>query len=114
MNEAAPGDGPRLRHREQCPTCGARRSAVICHRCQSDLTELLRLERQADALRGRARRCYARGLYRQAAELAERAASLESTSGDAELAVCAHLLSGDFTAAWKLWLQARAAPSRRL
>jgi len=114
MNEGAPGDGPRLRHREQCPTCGARRSAVVCHRCQSDLTELLRLEQQADALRSRARRCYARGLYRQAAGLAERAASLEATPDDAKLAVCAHLLSGDFTAAWKTWLRARAALSRRL
>jgi hypothetical protein len=91
------------RHRRYCPTCGAQRGETVCHRCRSDLTALVRLERQADALRDRARRCYARGWYRQAAALADRALSLETSPDAARLAACAHLLSGDFAAAWSAW-----------
>lgn len=107
MIDGAPSDDPSPRHRRSCPTCGARRSEATCHRCQSDLTELIRLERQADALRDHARRCYARGLYRQAASLADRAQSLENTPDGARLVGCARLLSGDFMAAWEAWLRGR-------
>jgi len=105
----------RAANRRQCPTCGARRSEhqqtpaggslAICHRCQCDLSPLLHLERQADTLHDRARWCYARGWYRRAAELADRAVSIEASPDNVRLAACAHLLSGGFTDAWRAWLR---------
>ncbi len=86
--------------RLRCPTCGAPRRETVCHRCQSDFTALLRIERRADALHRRALECYAQGWYRRAAELADEAAALEATPDNLKLAACAHLVSGNFPRAW--------------
>lgn len=101
MTEGSRYNGRTLGHRRHCPTCGAQRSADVCHRCRSDLTELIRVEQHADALRDWARACYGQGFYRRAAALADQAASLEATPDGLKLAACAHLLSGNFAAAWK-------------
>ena len=94
--------------RERCPTCGAvRRGGDVCHRCKSDLGLFLQLERRVDELRAQARRCYARGWYRQAAALASRIVSLERTPPDLALLACASLMAGDFPTATAAYRQTR-------
>ena len=96
------GAGGRPARRRRCPTCNAARTdSAVCHRCKSDLSLLIKVERRADALRRRARACYARGWYRQAATVAGELLSLEASSENAELLACAQLLAGDFPAAVK-------------
>lgn len=88
------GEPPGRRH---CPTCGAPRGQdATCYRCKSDLSPLIGLEREADAWRAEARRCYAQGWYRQAAALAQRALRIETSSEDLKLVICACLRYGDF------------------
>lgn len=83
--------------RERCPTCNAPRQAEpVCYRCKSDLSSLIALETRVDNLRAHARRSYARGWYRQAAELARELLSLEACSEDLALLACASLMSGSF------------------
>ncbi len=95
-----PGPAEADQTRERCPTCNApRRGAAICSRCQTDLGPLVRLEERADLLRARARRCYARGWYRQASSLAGEVVSLERTAQDIHLLACASLMAGDFPGA---------------
>jgi hypothetical protein len=86
--------------RAGCPTCRApRRGEVVCHRCRANLEPLIHLEQRADRLSARARRCYSKGWYRQAAALAGEAVSLESSRDHLLLAACASLMAGDFPAA---------------
>ncbi len=83
--------------RDRCPTCSAPRHAeAVCYRCKSDLSALIDLEARVDTLRAHARRCYARGWYRRAAELAREVLSLETCPQDLALLACASLMSGDF------------------
>ena len=99
--------------RTRCPTCGAsRRGEVLCRRCKSDLTLLIRLEHCVDQLRLRARRCYARGWYRRAAAVADRVVSLESRPEDLQLLACARLMWGDFVGAADGYCQTRRQTSR--
>ena len=99
LGSAGPAGG-----RQRCPTCNApRRGDPVCHRCKSDLTRLVQLERHVDALRAQARRCYARGWYRQAAPLARRIVSLEASPDDVRLMACALLLCGDYPSAWRAY-----------
>ena len=58
-----------------------------------------------DVLRQRARRCYARGWYREAASLTQTSLCLESSAEDLRLLACAQLLCGDFAQAWRTYVK---------
>ena len=109
MSESAEGGGSAA-GRERCPTCRALRRDAVCPRCKTDLSPLLQLERRADGLRHRARRCYARGWYRQAAALAGEVVALESSPEDLALLACASLMAGDFPAASNSYRRICLAP----
>jgi hypothetical protein len=95
-------------NRGNCPTCGApRQEPAVCYRCKSDLAPLVRLEREADALRAEARRCYARGWYRRAAVLAGQILRIEASDADFHLLVCACLRCGDFQTACQAYARVR-------
>ncbi|HSW47310.1 MAG TPA: hypothetical protein VLM89_17235 [Phycisphaerae bacterium] len=97
--------------RTRCPTCGAaRHGESVCHRCKSDLRPLIDLELSVDALTARARRCYARGWYRQAAALAGKAVSLEQSPESLSLLACASIMAGDFPSAAGAWRRALQDP----
>ncbi len=99
MNDLS-GSDAFAKGRERCPTCNAPRQAEsVCYRCKSDLSSLIALEIRVDNLRAHARRCYARGWYRRAAELTRELLSLEACSEDLALLACASLMSGDFPSA---------------
>jgi hypothetical protein len=100
--------------RRRCPTCNAPRSGEpVCHRCRSDLTLLIHLERRADELRVRARHCYARGWYRQAAAVAAEVVSLEATPDDLGFLASANVMCGNFPAAIAAFHKAVAPASCR-
>ena len=99
MTDASPS-GTSSAGRERCPTCGAPRHAeAVCYRCKTDLSSLIDVEARVDTLRAHARRCYATGWYRRAAELTREVLALERSSQDLSLLACASLMSGDFPAA---------------
>lgn len=96
--------------RERCPTCGAarREAESECYRCRSDLRPLLEIERQADAWRAEARRCYGRGWYRRAAAILREVLSLEARPEDLRLLAAACLWFGDYATAYRTFRRLRS------
>jgi hypothetical protein len=89
--------------RERCPTCHARRTEdPRCHRCGCDLTDLMAIEREADALRESALDAYAAGRFHRAAEIATRSLHLLHEPCTVKLLACSCLRAGDYCRAREL------------
>ena len=84
----------------RCPACGAHRSGrLFCHRCKSDLSSLVEIERHGDMLYERALVAYAHGRFRTAQKLAAESLKLVDDIQTMKLHACAALRAGDFPAA---------------
>ena len=89
---------------QRCPTCGARhRGGPECHRCRTDLQQVLLIERCAAALRRRARTALAAGRSEQARDFAERACSLHRCPESLAMRAVVALRERDFALALQLW-----------
>ena len=91
---------------KHCPTCGARyRGASRCHRCQTDLNQVLLVERAAAALRRRARQALRDGRGVQARDDAERACALHRCPDSLAVRAVVALRERDFPLALRLWFE---------
>ena len=91
---------------QHCPTCGARyRGGSRCHRCQTDVGQVLLIERAAAALRTRARLALRDGRGGQARDDAERACALHRCSDSLAVRAVVALRERDHPLALRLWLE---------
>ena len=91
---------------KRCPTCGARyREGSRCHRCQTDLHQVLLIERAAASLRRQARLALRDGRGGQARDDAERACALHRCSDSLAVRAVVALREGDFPLALRLWFE---------
>ena len=89
-----------------CPTCGARyRGGSRCHRCQTDLHQVLLIERAAATLRRRARQALRDGRGDQARDDAERACALHRCSESLAVRAVVALRERDYPLALRLWFE---------
>ncbi len=101
---------------ERCPTCGARHAGgPSCHRCRTDLGQVLAIERAAARHRRRARAALERGDRAAARAHAGRACTLHRCPESLTVRALAALADGDFLAALRLWREIRngSDPSAR-
>ncbi len=101
---------------ERCPTCGARHAGgPSCHRCRTDLRQVLAIERAAARHRQEARAAIDRGDRAEARAHAARACALHRSSESLTALAVAALADRDFPAALRLWRETRAGsdPSAR-
>ena len=97
---------------KRCPTCGARyRRGSRCHRCQTDLQQVLLIERAAAALRRRARQALRDGRGGQARDDAERACALHRCSDSLAVRAVVALRERDYPLALRLWFEYTARSS---
>ena len=89
---------------DQCPSCGVKNLTFpICSRCNTDLSQILEVEKAAAHFRSRALTALKQGHRSKAQTLAERACFLRrSPSGVVILALIA-LADRDFATAEVLW-----------
>ena len=102
---------------QHCPTCGARhRGGPECHRCRTDLHQVLLIERCAAGLRQRARAALAAGHSAQARDCAERACALHRCAESLAVRAVVALRERDFALALQLWFEHHSLPGagRRL
>ena len=93
---------------QRCPTCGARhRGGPECHRCRTDLHQVLLIERCAAGLRQRARAALAAGHTAQARTAAERACDLHRCPESLAVRAVVALRERDFPLALRLWSERR-------
>ena len=93
-----------------CPTCGARGvDGPWCHRCNTDLRQVLAIERAADRDRRRALTALARGRRTEARALAARACTLHRCVAAVAARAAVALADGDFPLALRLWRETRRA-----
>ena len=91
---------------QHCPTCGARyRGGSRCHRCQTDLHQVLLIERAAAALRRRARQALRDGHGGQARDDAERACALHRCAESLAVRAVVALRDRDYPLALRLWFE---------
>ncbi|HTU89149.1 MAG TPA: hypothetical protein VMF69_03535 [Gemmataceae bacterium] len=94
----------------RCPVCKADNlQGPQCRRCKADLSLLFALEEQRRRTLAEARRNLRRGEWQAAAKYAETANWLRSDENARQLTALAHLLGRDFAAAWRCYLNWRAA-----
>ena len=94
---------------ERCPTCGARHAGgPSCHRCRTDLRQVLAIERAAARQRQEARAALDRGDRAEARAHAGRACALHRSPESLAVRAVAALAERDFTAALRLWREIRA------
>ncbi len=87
-----------------CPTCGAGyRGGSRCHRCHTDVRQVLLIERAAAALRRQARQALRDGRAGQARDDAERACALHRCSESLAVRAVVALRERDFPLALRLW-----------
>lgn len=99
---------------DRCPTCGARHAGgPSCHRCRTDLQQVLAVERAAAGCRREALAALDRGDRAAARERAARACALHRSPASLSAAALAALADRDFAAAVRLWRAARAAAGAR-
>ena len=101
---------------ERCPTCGARHAGgPSCHRCRTDLGQVLAIERAAARHRCHARAALDRGDRAAARAHAGRACDLHRSPESLAVLALAALAASDFPAALRLWREIRAgsAPGGR-
>ena len=66
---------------ERCPVCKAKfKDDPVCYRCGTDLSTLLRIERQAERLGQRAVACYGAGHLSEAQQVAKQSLALQRNS----------------------------------
>ena len=95
---------------ERCPTCGARHAGgPTCHRCRTDLRQVLSVERAAAGCRREALAALDRGDRAAARERAARACALHRSPDNLAAAALGALADRDFPAAVRLWRASRAA-----
>ena len=88
----------------RCPTCGARDvKGPSCHRCRTDLHQVLAIERAAAGCRARALAVLGRGYRREARRLARRACTLHRSHDSVVVRAAVALADGDFPLALRLW-----------
>ena len=97
---------------KRCPTCGAGyRGGPQCHRCRTDLRQVLLIERAAAALRRQARQALRDGHGDQARDDAERACVLHRCSESLAVRAVVALRERDYPLAVRLWREHTARPS---
>ncbi|MXX37060.1 MAG: hypothetical protein F4Z85_03095 [Gemmatimonadetes bacterium] len=93
---------------ERCPTCKARyRGGLCCHRCQTDLRQVLAVERAAGRHRRQALAAFERGCRDQARACARRACALHRSRDSLKVQALVALADGDFPLALRLWREIR-------
>ena len=100
---------------ERCPTCGARHAGgPSCHRCRTDLRQVLAVERAAARHRRQAHAALHRDDRATARHLAARACALHRSPESLTTLAAAALADRDFPAAIRLWreISGRSAPPR--
>ena len=91
---------------QRCPTCGARhRGGPECHRCRTDLHQVLLIERCAAGLRQRARAALAAGRGAAAQHAAEHACALHRSAESLAVRALVALHERDFALALRLWFE---------
>ena len=99
---------------ERCPTCGARHAGgSSCHRCQTDLRQVLAVERAAARYRCQTRAALDRGDRAEARACAGRACALHRSPASVAALALAALADRDFPAALRLWREVRAGSAPR-
>ena len=101
---------------ERCPTCGARHAGgPSCHRCRTDLRQVLAVERAAARHRRQGVAALDRGDRAAARAHAGRACALHRSPESLTALAVTALAAGDFPAALRLWRETRAGsgPSAR-
>ena len=101
---------------ERCPTCGARHAGgPTCHRCRTDLGQVLAIERAAARHRQQARAALDRGDHAAARAHAGRACALHRSPESLVTLAATALAARDFPAALRLWREIRngSDPSAR-
>ena len=99
---------------ERCPTCGARHAGgPSCHRCQTDLRQVLAVERAAARYRRQTRAALDRGDRAEARDRAGRACALHRSPASVTALALAALADRDFPAALRLWREVRAGSAPR-
>jgi hypothetical protein len=94
----------------RCPVCKADNSqGPHCRRCKADLSLLFALEEQRRRTLAETRYYLQRGEWLEALRHAETADWLRGDDESRRLAVVAHLLEGNFAAAWQGYQDWRAA-----
>ena len=95
---------------ERCPTCGARHAGgPSCHRCRTDLGQVLAIERAAAGHRRQARVALDSGDRVAARAHAGRACALHRSPESLTVLALAALADNDFPATLRLWREIRAA-----
>ena len=93
---------------QRCPTCGARhRGGPQCHRCRTDLQQVLLIERCAAGLRQQARAALAAGHGAAAHDAAEHACALHRCPDSLAVRALVALQERDFALALQLWFELR-------
>ena len=91
---------------QRCPTCGARhRGGPECHRCRTDLQQVLLIEQCAANLRQRARAALAAGRGAAARDAAEHACALHRCPESLAVRALVALHERDFAQALRLWFE---------
>jgi len=91
---------------ERCPTCGGRyRGGDTCGRCQTDLRQILRIERAASRFRERAIASLHAGQTHTAHTHARAACQAHRCPDSIQVAALTSLACRDFKAALALWLE---------
>ena len=99
---------------ERCPTCGARYAGgPSCHRCRTDLRQVLAVEQAAAHCRRQALEALDRGDRAVARERAARACALHRTPESLAAAALAALADRNFPAAVRLWRETVAGSEAR-
>ena len=94
---------------ESCPTCGARHvGGPSCHRCRTDLRQVLAVEQAAARCRRQARAALDLGDPAEARHRAGRACTLHRSPESLMALALAALADRDFPAAIRLWREIRA------
>lgn len=89
---------------DRCPTCRARyRGAPFCHRCQTDLRQILAIEGAAARYRQQALAALERGCADEARACARRACALHRTPDSLAVRAMVALGDRDFPLALRLW-----------
>ena len=99
---------------EHCPTCGAGHAGgPSCHRCRTDLRQVLAIERAAARHRRQAHAALEHGDRAEARNRARRACTLHRSPESLAALALAALADSDFPAAIRLWREIRTGSVRR-